>query len=322
MNQIVLQPSADATAREHYADTISRPVVLSHIYTLLSTPMIGHLKRLFPSGSAAMWGVTPGKNGVNIRKWEKVELGALVLFAGNGRIFGSGVVAAKFHNKELAEHLWDVDASGMTWEYMYALDEVRELNIPYLDFNNAVGYAPNFVIQGFNVLDGTKSEAFLDTFDLRAGRFEWPPDPEEVAIAIREFDELDRRFQAVQRLEQAALREHLLRGRASGECLLCGRTFHAHFLVAAHIKKRAKCTDNEKRDLQNIGMLNCKFGCDELYERGYISIDSQGTVVKSTRMISPVEREYMAETVLAQIRVPQLCEQYFAWHFQNQFKSF
>ena len=320
MVQIVLQPSADATARAHYTDTISSPVVLSHIYTLLSTPMIGHLKGLFPSGSAAMWGVTQGKNGVNIRKWEKVELGALVLFAANGRIFGSGVVAAKFHNKELAEHLWNVDASGMTWEYMYALDEVRELNIPYLDFNNAVGYAPNFVIQGFNVLDETKSEAFLDTFDLRAERIEWPPDPEEVDIAIREFEELDRRFQAVQRLEQAALREHLLRGRASGECQLCGRTFHAHFLVAAHIKKRAKCTDDEKRDLQNIGMLNCKFGCDELYERGYISVDGSGKVVKSTKLISAIEKQYMDSIVQASVAVHSAQKPYFAWHFQNQFK--
>ena len=144
MTQIVLQPSADATARAHYADTISHPVVLSHVYSLLSTPMI--------------------------------------------------------------EHLWNFDGNGMTWEYMYALDEVRDLNIPYLDFNNAVGYAPNYVIQGFSVLDETKSEAFLDAFDLRAQRIEWPPDPEEVAIAIREFEELDRRFQAVQRLEQGALR--------------------------------------------------------------------------------------------------------------------
>ena len=59
MTQIVLQPSADATARAHYADTISRPVVLSHVYSLLPTPMIEHLEGLFPSGSAAMWGVTP-----------------------------------------------------------------------------------------------------------------------------------------------------------------------------------------------------------------------------------------------------------------------
>jgi hypothetical protein len=321
MTQIVLQPSADATARAHYADTISRPVVLSHVYSLLSTPMIEHLEGLFPSGSAAMWGVTPGKNGVNIRKWEKVELGALVLFAANGRIFGSGIVAAKFHNRELAEHLWNFDANGMTWEYMYALDEVRDLNIPYLDFNNSVGYAPNYVIQGFNVLDETKSKAFLDAFDLRASRIEWPPDPEEVAIAIREFEELDRRFQAVQRLEQGALREHLLKGRASGECLLCGRTFHAHFLVAGHIKKRAACTDDEKRDLQNIGMLNCKFGCDELYERGYISVDGQGIVVKSSRLVSPVEREYMNSTVLSRIVVSPNSERYFTWHFQHQFKS-
>jgi hypothetical protein len=67
-------------------------------------------------------------------------------------------------------------------------------------------------------------------------------------------------------------------------------------------------------------MLNCKFGCDELYERGYISVDGQGIVVKSSRLVSPVEREYMNSTVLSRIVVSPNSERYFAWHFQNQFK--
>ena len=124
----------------------------------------------------------------------------------------------------------------------------------------------------------------------------------------------------MQRVEQSALREHLLQGRKSGNCLLCGRTFHAHFLVAAHIKKRSECTDSQKRDLRNIGMLNCKFGCDELYERGYISVDGSGKVVKSTKLISPIEKQYMNSIVRASVHILSAQKPYFAWHFQNQFK--
>ena len=320
MTQIVLQPSADATARAHYADTIYRPVELSDVKAKIPALTLKHLRMLFPDGKIPMWGVTPGVTGGNQSKWEKVELGALVLFSADNKIYGCGVVAAKFHNKALAKHLWGVDSNGATWEWMYALAEVRSLDISYRDFNKSVGYKLNYVIQGFNVLDETKSQAFMDAFDLHGKRLEWPPNPQDVNRAIKEFEELDRKFQAVQRVEQSALREHLLQGRKSGNCLLCGRTFHAHFLVAAHIKKRSECTDSQKRDLRNIGMLNCKFGCDELYERGYISVDGQGRVVKSSRLVSPVEREYMNSTVLTQIDVSVSREGYFAWHFQNQFK--
>jgi hypothetical protein len=149
---------------------------------------------------------------------------------------------------------------------MYALAEIRSLNIPYREFSKAVGYKLNNVIQGFNVLDEAKSAVFMETFDLHGQRLELPANPDDVRRAIKEFDELDRKFQAVQRIEQSALREHLLQGRKSGECLLCGKTFHAHFLVAAHIKKRSKCTNSQKLDLHDIGLLNCKFRCNESYD--------------------------------------------------------
>ena len=203
---------------------------------------------------------------------------------------------------------------------MYALDEVREINIPYADFNRALGYKPNFVIQGFRVLKEDQSEKLTSAFGLEAQRFEWPANPDEVERAIQEFDELDRRFQAVQRVEQGALREHLLRGRGSGECLLCGRTFHADFLVAAHIKRRASCNDSEKRDLRNIGMLNCKFGCDELYERGYLSVDKEGQIHRSSKLTGPFERKYVTEVVQRNIAVPPEKKDYFAWHHENRFK--
>jgi hypothetical protein len=321
MVQIVLQPSADANAQAHYEDTIHRPVKLSDVKTKIPTQTTKHLKSLFPSGKVPMWGVTPGKTGSNQGKWEKMELGALVLFSANKKIYGCGVVAAKFNSKALAKHLWGVDPNGSTWEYMYALAEVRSLDIPYREFNKAVGYKLNNVIQGFNVLDEAKSAAFMDTFDLHGQRLEWPANPDDVRRAIKEFEVLDRKFQAVQRIEQSALREHLLQGRKSGECLLCGRTFHAHFLVAAHIKKRSECTDSQKRDLHNIGMLNCKFGCDELYERGYVSVNGSGKIAKSSKLVGAVERKYMQKTIRDSVRVNKTQKLYFAWHYSNQFKG-
>ena len=58
--------------------------------------------------------------------------------------------------------------------------------------------------------------------------------------------------------------------RELADCALCGHQYPLRFLVAAHIKKRSICTDAERRDLRNVAMLVCTFGCDALYEAGWI----------------------------------------------------
>ena len=52
--------------------------------------------------------------------------------------------------------MWNYNNKGDTWEYVYFIDEVKSLDIPYIEFNRVVGYADNFVIQGFNILDDEK----------------------------------------------------------------------------------------------------------------------------------------------------------------------
>ncbi|XVS65537.1 hypothetical protein ACQPYE_05605 [Actinosynnema sp. CA-299493] len=89
---------------------------------------------------------------------------------------------------------------------------------------------------------------------------------------------LDSIAQVKIRLEQSRLRSLLAGGRTSARCALCGDLFPLAFLVAAHIKKRASCTDDERRDLDNIAMLACTFGCDALYEAGWITVDDNGLV--------------------------------------------
>jgi hypothetical protein len=79
------------------------------------------------------------------------------------------------------------------------------------------------------------------------------------------------------RLEQPQLRKRLLGGSASASCGLCGRAVPADYLVAAHIKPRAKCSQRERRD-PNIAMLACLFGCDAAFERGHLRVTNQGRI--------------------------------------------
>jgi hypothetical protein len=85
-------------------------------------------------------------------------------------------------------------------------------------------------------------------------------------------------FTSKLRLEHLLLKTILFFGKTKCECAICGREFPVNLLIAAHIKKRAKCTLNERLD-HNIVMPACVMGCDALYEKGYISLDWEGTIV-------------------------------------------
>ena len=140
MTSLILQPSGNQFGREHYVDTIENPVPLTRCESLLSKSAFQELQNAHPSGSAALWGVTPGSNNVNRNKWEKIQVGDLALFSRDGGIKATAIVTAKFHSPRLAVDLWDRNADGDTWEYMYALDEIRTVEIPYSEFNAIVGY--------------------------------------------------------------------------------------------------------------------------------------------------------------------------------------
>jgi hypothetical protein len=322
MAHVILQPSANQDARQHYVDTIQTPVAFHQYSDLISLEVLNQLNTLFPEGAAPMWGVTPGTKGVNISKFNRAGIGDVVLFAAEGRIFGSGTVAIKFHNAALAARLWDFDAKGRTWEYMYALDEIRALDISYADFNAVVGYKENNVIQGFTVMDEEKSAAFLDSYDLWSSQHETPISDEEWEAATTALDgEMDRQVKSWVRAEQSRARKLLLGNKLSGECRLCGRTFPKAFLVAAHKKKRAKCDDSEKRDIKNVMMLCCLFGCDALYESGFISVDSLGTIVRSSALPTGAVCDYALNVVKPKIEVTPAEQNYFAWHASHTFRA-
>ena len=312
--QLVLQPCADPIAQRNFEKTVRQPVQFDRLKTYVGKELYGHLLSIFPEGRAQFWGVVPGKGNVNEKYFDKIELGATVAFAGFGRIFALGEIAAKFKNPELASHLWDFHKGGTRFENMYALANVRAVGISYADFNSAVRYDPTAVVQNFRVLDEQRSEWFFDHFPQSEIRTDFPYQPSLIKRAITELAETERRVEVLQRVEQSALRQNLLKGRPTGQCLLCGRLMDARFLVAAHIKKRSECTTAERRDILNVAMLNCRFGCDELFERGMFIVEESGKLTKTARMTDPVALRYFAEEMLDQIAIPTNSAKYFEWH--------
>lgn len=189
MSRVALQPAGSAGANKHYADTVASPVKLDGMVRYLSSSVIEQLRKIYPSGSAAVWGVTPGNKGVNIGKWERLEPGDVTLFARKGYVFASAVVSLKLHNADLARSLWGEDEVGETWEYVYFLDEVKGHQIPYEALNTAAGYAPNNVIQGFNVLDEAKSDAIINAFDLASDTYSPQMSVDDYVSTVKEIDQ-------------------------------------------------------------------------------------------------------------------------------------
>jgi hypothetical protein len=95
------------------------------------------------------------------------------------------------------------------------------------------------------------------------------------------------------------------------------------FLYAAHIKRRSVCTEREKRDLTSIVMPACAFGCDALFEAGYLSVDADGRIVTTQRgnvdgalaehLTNLEGRDCLASTSGSR--------PYFQWHRENRFRG-
>ena len=271
---VILQPCGNKDARAHYNDTVLFPVPHHTVSNLLNETDNNTLKNIYPDGMLKIWGVTPN----NQRKWEKVEAGDITLFSKSKAIFASAVATHKIHNKSLAEKLWGLDAKGNAWEYIYFIAEIQAQNIPYIELNRVIPYKDNFVIQGFMVLDEIKSQNVADKFDLESQTFY----PEVSSKAVSQFktgDDLDQTTSVTVRKEQAALRRTLFNNRPNGTCCICLEQLPVSFLWASHLKKRSLCSTEEKLDFHNVAAPMCKFGCDELYEKGYIGVQN-GTVVE------------------------------------------
>jgi hypothetical protein len=139
MTQVVLQPCGDGLPAQHYVDTVEQLVPFEKLQQFLAKETLSDLEKLFPNKRVAAWGVTPGKRGSGENKWQRMQIGDLALFSRKGRIFSAGRVVYKIHNRELAESLWRLNDDGSAWEFMYFLQDLRSLDIPYEAFNRAAG---------------------------------------------------------------------------------------------------------------------------------------------------------------------------------------
>ncbi|MFJ6389003.1 hypothetical protein ACIQJT_15485 [Streptomyces sp. NPDC091972] len=309
------------SVRAHYEETILQPVDLASHTDLLDRRVTQTLAGLFPSGQAQIWGITPGIDGANLPQIRKMQPGDVVFFSGSGRLYLVGTVALTWHNRALAHRLWGVDdRTGQTWEYMYALTGVRGIDFPMAEIRSLLRWNPRRNIQGFVALREADGVILTDLVGFEDSVHKGLPGTNRPATPP--YGPSDAAADAQRRAEQGRLKKALLPG-TEGECALCGRTLPRAFLVAAHIKKRAACSEEERWDLNNIAMLACLLGCDSLFEHGFVAVEEGGQlrispVAASAPPVAKYIAEHLADRSVAWWTTER--EPYYAWHRSHTFQ--
>jgi hypothetical protein len=324
--RIALQPASlnDREVARHYRDTIDTRIRLSDNADVIDLRVLDALNAIYPYDTAQFWGATPGANGVNVGKWAKLTPGDAVFFYGEKKIYLTGHVALPFRNAALADRLWGRNENGLTWELMFALVNLRDITIPIEEIRAALGWSDKAFIQGFTVLDGAQADNMVELANLedtgnllrtcaaharKAGSTTAPDGPTDSTRTTnwrREHPNLKRRLVEL----------------AGDTCGLCGRDFPPLFLVGAHIKKRAHCSEQERKDFDNVGMLACTLGCDSLFERGYVAVGEGGKILVSDLVyasgsVANFVRDRLEGRVSAWWTGER--EKYYAWHRRHVF---
>lgn len=134
---------------------------------------------------------------------------------------------------------------------------------------------------------------------------------------------LERSAATTHRGEQALLRQRLFGSTTDAACAICGETYPVRFLRAAHIKRRSVCEEQEVRDLDHIAMPACLFGCDALFEAGYIAVDSTGRVIATDEPGHPPRLEELLALLAGRkvnAHTPRSAA-YFTWHRENTYRG-
>jgi hypothetical protein len=288
MNKIILQPARDPAAVRNYQQTVVGTISILSIAAYLSKAQQNDLWQIYPSGTVRVWGARAQGNGAT--KWGRIATGDITLFAREKMIFSSAVVTYKLHSEELAAHLWGFDHKNKTWEYIFFLDEVKPAQITYLQLNRLVDYADNANIQGLNVLSEELSRPVLEAFDLYNDTYIEAVDEtsfDDIVDHLETLTETDSETKSYRRLEQGYLKSQLFGKKTIGTCGMCQHDFPVSLLVAAHIKKRSICTLEERKD-RYVVMPMCKFGCDDLFEKGFIAVQEGKVISLNKQLLSPI----------------------------------
>ena len=120
-------------------------IPLDNIADVLTQEEVLKLKEIYPDRKVRLWGARPGLKNV----WDSLEVGDHILFYNQNSYICVADAAFKTANTALAKKIWGEYKTGETWENIFFVKNVKELNLPRKTFNKIAGYSEDFIPQGF-----------------------------------------------------------------------------------------------------------------------------------------------------------------------------
>lgn len=151
-------------ATHNFEKPIAKIVPYETLRRFVPTSFVDSLSRTCGGTGVASWGLTPGKLGQHVQKWNDLKVHDVGVFTRQKGAFAIGQVVSKIHSAPLARHLWGRDAEGLTWEYVFFLCPVQTLRpcIPYETLARALGYKPTWIVGGAQLIKTPDSAALLE----------------------------------------------------------------------------------------------------------------------------------------------------------------
>jgi hypothetical protein len=116
----------------------------------------------FGTADFRLWAPKASDNNEAI--WERMCKGDLVLLYPHGepRILRCFEITGTLDSPALGKLVWGATAPGVVFRHLYSLGEEKPCKLDLKGFNEVLGYAPNYKIQGFGVYDYARALLLID----------------------------------------------------------------------------------------------------------------------------------------------------------------
>ncbi len=250
--RILIQPAGVRASRRNYEKTIQEGIWIEELEKYLTPEQYNILKDLKKS-KIQMWGMVLEKGVRGDRKeWIDLRKGDYVLFYAQKTFYYVARICLKVHNSDLARMYWNEDSTGRTWEYIYFINEGKEIDIPYkseiLKTKDGRNYHPNYFFRGAQLLDENNSDIlfhYLESYGVLESSGEII---NEDSIRPKEADEenFDRSIPYFNSVEEAEnkineLSQELL-GKPVEERVMIAKVYVRNPKFSKWVKERAKYT--------------------------------------------------------------------------------
>lgn len=158
-------PPANHEAMVHYEDTIRRKVSPERIYRYVDQNLRRQLDSIFGGRHIAVWGSRDSD--ANRAKFQRMVPGDEILIIEGDTIKLLGKIAETTINPDLSRELWQ-NLRGNTqdgWDLIYFIGNPVEINLPFSEFCDLLGYSSNYQLRGFTSVGPDKLKEFYNRYD-------------------------------------------------------------------------------------------------------------------------------------------------------------